>query len=32
MNIEEKQRMLKEYAESLNGKTFEELERIIFKG
>ena len=28
MNIEEKQRMLKEYAESLNGKTFEELEKI----
>ena len=28
MNIEEKQRMLKEYEESLNGKTLEELEKI----
>lgn len=28
MNIEEKQRMLKEYEESLKGKTLEELEKI----
>ena len=28
MNIEEKQRMLKEYEESLKGKTYEELEKI----
>lgn len=28
MNIEEKQRMLKEYEESLNGKTLQELEKI----
>jgi hypothetical protein len=28
MNIEEKQKMLKDYEESLNGKTLEELEKI----